>query len=133
MKTYTFDGKTYDKLPDPLKTEAGEVSPMSEKLFKQLGGVVHDDGQPSPFEAACAQFRTLCSDIGTFIGDPEFKGGFDEYTEFATSEAYQQNPVQGNALAIRWSALNELCKYEGAKIGLGQPNWWYCCWELAEA
>lgn len=26
MKTYIFDGKTYDKLPDPLKTAGGEVS-----------------------------------------------------------------------------------------------------------
>ena len=132
MKTYTFDGKTYTKLPDPLKTAGGEVSPMTEKLFVQLGGEIHDDGQPTPFESACAQFRTLCAQIGNFIDDQDFKGGFDEYTEFAMSEAYQQNPVQGNALAIQWSALNELCKYEGAKIGLGQPEWWYKCWEGAE-
>lgn len=133
MKTYTFDGKTYTSLPDPLKTAGGEVSPMSEKLFKQLGGTIEDDGQPTPFEAACAQFRTLCSQIGAFIDDPDFKGGFDEYTEFATSEAYAGNPVKGNALAIQWSALNELCKYEGAKEGYNQPSWWWKCWEANEA
>jgi hypothetical protein len=129
MKHYIFNGKTYDTLPDPLHTEAGEVSPMTDERFVALGGTIEDDGQPTPFEAACAQFRAVCSDIGTFIGDLGFRGGFDEYSVFATSEAYQQNPVQGNALAIKWSAFNELCKYEGAKIGLGQPDWWYLCWE----
>ena len=29
---------------------------------------------------------------------------------------------------MAWSAANELCKYEGSKIGLGQPDWWYDCW-----
>lgn len=129
MKTFTIDGKTYNKLPDPCKG----VSPMTDERFIALGGTIEDDGLPSPFEAACAQFRTLCAAIGEFIGDTEFKGGFDEYTEFATSEAYQQNPVQGNALAIQWSALNELCKYEGSKEGYGQPDWWYKCWEANEA
>ena len=133
MKSYTIFGKTYNNLPDPLETENGSISPMTEQRFKDLGGTIEDDGQPSPFESACAQFRTLCARIGEFIGDPEFKGGFDEYTEFATSEAYQQNPVQGNALAIQWSALNELCKYEGQKEGYGQPDWWYRCWEANEA
>lgn len=133
MKTYEFDGKTYIKLPDPLKTAGGDVSPMTEKRFVQLGGKIHDDGLPSPFESACARFRTLCATIGKFIDNPDFKGGFDEYAEFATSEAYAQNPVQGNALAIQWSALNELCKYEGAKAGYGQPDWWYKCWASGEA
>lgn len=129
MKFFEIDGKTYTKLPDPYKG----VSPMTEERFVALGGTIEDDGQPSPFEAACAQFRALCAEIGEFIGDPEFKGGFDEFSAFAMSDAYESNPVQGNAYAIQWSALNELCKYEGAKIGLPQPNWWYRCWEANEA
>ena len=128
MKHYTIDNKTTDYLPDPCNG----VSPMTDERFTALGGVIEDDGQLSPFEAACAQFRTLCAAIGEFIVNAEFKGGFDEYAVFATSEAYASNPVKGNALAIQWSALNELCKYEGAKIGLGQPDWWYRCWELAD-
>ena len=129
MKHY-FDenGIELPGLPDPWK----KVSPMTEARFIELGGTITDDGEPSSFEEACTQFRTLCAEIGGFIGDAEFKGGFDEYAVFAMSEAYAQSPVQGNALAIRWSALNELCKYEGAKIGLGQPDWWYQCWNLAE-
>lgn len=128
MKHYTINGKTTDYLPDPCNG----VSPMTDARFVELGGTIEDDGLPTPFEAACAQFRALCASIGEFIGDPDFRGGFDEYAVFATSEAYQANPVQGDALAIQWSALNELCKYEGSKEGYGQPDWWYRCWELAE-
>ena len=137
MKRY-FDtnGHEFQTPPDPFHGR----SPMhnsdgsyNDDAFREMGGTIEDDGQPSPFEAACTQFRTLCAQIGAFIGDPDFKGGFDEYTEFATSKAYKENPVQGNALAIQWSALNELCKYEGAKEDYGQPDWWYKCWELAEA
>ena len=106
MKTYIFNGKTYDKLPDPFNG----CSPMTDERFTLLGGTITDDGKPSPFESACAQFRLLCAAIGEFIGDPVFKGGFDEYAVFASSEAYAADPVTGNALAIRWSALNELCK-----------------------
>ena len=128
MKHYTIDNKTTDYLPDPCKG----VSPMTDERFVQLGGTITDDGKPSPFEAACAQFRTLCAAIGAFIGDSTFDGGFEDYAEFANSDAYKSNPVQGNAYAIQWSALNELCKYEGSKIGLGQPAWFYKCWEMAD-
>ena len=36
--------------------------------------------------------------------------------------------VEGLQLAIKWSAVNELCLYEAKKIGIGQPDWWYRCW-----
>ena len=124
MKTFTIDGQTFKSLPDPFQN----MSPMTEELFEALGGTITDDGEPTPFEAACTMFRTLCGQIATFIGKPDFHGGFEEYTDFAMSDAYEQNPVLGNSLAIQWSALNELCKYEGSKIGLGQPAWFYACW-----
>ena len=44
MKHFTIDGKTTDILPDPLKTEAGEVSPMTDERFVALGGTIEDDG-----------------------------------------------------------------------------------------
>lgn len=50
MKHYTINGKTYDILPDPLHLNGGEVSPMSEELFVQLGGTITDDGEPTPEE-----------------------------------------------------------------------------------
>ena len=130
MKLYTFNGQTFKSLPDPFQN----MSPMSDELFEQHGGTITDDGTPTPeqeFEAACAQFRTICAAIGQFIGADNFHGGFGEMASFASSEAYQANPVMGNSLAIQWSAANEQGKYFGSKIGLGQPQWWYRCWQLA--
>jgi hypothetical protein len=65
MKTFTIDGKTYTSLPDPLKTAGGEISPMTEKLFKQLGGEVHDDGTPTQEEAVCGEFAELITDLAS--------------------------------------------------------------------
>lgn len=65
MKSYTFDGKTYTTLPDPLKTAGGEISPMTEKLFVKLGGEIHDDGQPTPQERVCASFAALIADLAS--------------------------------------------------------------------
>lgn len=79
------------------------------------------------FNNACQKFRNVCTAIGTLITDPEFKGGFDEMEEFQNSEL--SSTMVGIRLAIAWSASNELCKYEGSKVGLGQPAWWYKCWE----
>lgn len=130
MNLYTYDGQTFKSLPDPFQN----ISPMTEELFEQLGGTITEDGNPTPeqeFEAACAQFRTICAAIGQFIGAENFHGGFGEMASFASSEAYQANPVMGNSLAIQWSAANEQGKYFGSKIGLSQPAWWYRCWALA--
>ena len=65
MKTFTIDGKTYNKLPDPLKTAGGEISPMSEKLFVQLGGTITDDGQPTPEQRVCEEFADLIEDLAS--------------------------------------------------------------------
>lgn len=135
MKRYIWRGESLDKLPGKLKLDGETISPVDEKTFLEYGGAIEDDGEPTPeesFQAACERFRMLCDAIGQFIGDPSFMGGFDEYAGLADSEAYRQDPVQGNELAIQWSALNELCKYKGARAGYGQPDWWYRCWEYAE-
>ena len=79
------------------------------------------------FDAACTMFRAVCTNIGTLLGVEDFRGGFDEMQTFQSSESF--NTMPGLRLAIEWSAANELCKYEGAKIGLGQPQWWHECWK----
>lgn len=131
---YIYNGIEYKELPKKLDLVDGTtVSPVTISLFTELGGEVIDDGEPTheeEFEAACAMFRTLCAQIGQFIGKPNFHGGFEEMAGFASSEAYAQNPVLGNTLAIQWSALNEECKYFGSRIGYNQPAWFYRCWEL---
>lgn len=82
------------------------------------------------FELACMQFRSVCNQISQFTGIANFRGGFDEYALLMNSEAFRQNPTMGLTLAMMWSGANEYCVYEGAKIGLGQPQWWYQCWQL---
>lgn len=84
------------------------------------------------FDAACMQFRKVCAVLGQAIGDPEFKGGFDEYADFITSDFAKTDPAQAALFASMWSGANELCKYEGAKIGYCQPEWWYKCWETVD-
>ena len=79
------------------------------------------------FNAACEQFRTICGQIATAAELPNFKGGFDEMAAFQQSAVFAT--VQGIQLAIAWSAANDLCVYEGGKVGLRQPEWWYLCWE----
>lgn len=82
----------------------------------------------SAFDSACEAFKSVCSEIGALIGDTNFKGGFDEMLIFKDSPIY--STIEGLQLSISWSAANELCKYEGSKIGLFQPDWWYKCWGL---
>ena len=81
------------------------------------------------FNTACEQFRMVCMQIRQFTGIQDFRGGFNEFTSLLNSPAFQSNPVQGNTLALLWSGANEYCIYEGSKVGLGQPDWWYKCWE----
>lgn len=90
----------------------------------------NDEVDTSLFDSACANFRQVCSMIGEFIGVENFRGGFDEYTIFIQSEAAQSNPSQASLLASMWCGVNEYAKYEGSKLGYGQPEWWYRCWSL---
>ena len=83
--------------------------------------------EKAEFDAACVKFREICSAIGALIGNPDFKGGFDEMAEFEASEAAATET--GIALSIKWIAADKLCTYLASKLGVGQPEWWYQCWE----
>lgn len=64
MKTYIFEGKTFDSLPDPLYTVDGSAhSPMTEDRFRALGGTITDDGEATPKERICASFAALIADL----------------------------------------------------------------------
>jgi hypothetical protein len=135
MKQYIYRGEIHDRIPDPLHTPRGSISPVGEATFLANGGRIEDNGEPTPeeeFAGAAAKFRALCGDIGSFIGSPLFTGGFEEVAGFSSSQAAQNDPMTAYALALRWMELNEECKYKGAKIGLGQPAWFRRAWELAE-
>ena len=79
------------------------------------------------FNKACSYFRQICQEIGTLIGNNNFKGGFQDMTIFYSHESYKTD--KGMQLAIAWSGCNEYCNHEAKKIGLNSPQWWYICWQ----
>ena len=84
------------------------------------------------FRNACKMFRDVCRQIGEFIGDDNFKGGFEDYGKFISSTAAKSAKASASLLASMWNGANEFAKYEGAKLGYGQPEWWYKCWEYTD-
>ena len=63
MRQYLFDGKTYDQLPDPLKTGGEMISPVNEALFVSLGGTITDNGDPDPKERVRTAFADLIAEL----------------------------------------------------------------------
>lgn len=107
----------------------GEPDP---ELMRKAGYVEDTPPTPEPpdmtaFNAACQQFKQVCAQIALATGIEGFKGGFDEMVEFQQAQIF--NTLQGMQLATAWNAADKLCTYEAAKIGIGQPEWWYRCWE----
>lgn len=84
------------------------------------------------FKKACVLFRDVCRQIGEFIGEEDFKGGFEDYGKFISSTAAKSAKASASLLASMWNGANEFAKYEGSKLGYGQPEWWYKCWEYTD-
>lgn len=82
------------------------------------------------FKNACVQFRLVCDQIAIKADLPNFTGGFDEMLVYKQTPIY--STVEGVQLATDWIAANELCKYEGSKLGYTQPGWWYRCWDYKD-
>jgi len=128
----------------PVKDESGNIvgwkfNPGADAEWREANGYIYDHNPlpppppppPAPvdrtaFDAACEQFRAVCGQIAEAIGDPSFRGGFDEMYKLRESAIF--GTIEGLQLADAWNGVNELCKYEGHKIGLEQPKWWYDCW-----
>lgn len=82
------------------------------------------------FDTACLQFRTICNEIGTFIGVVDFKGGIEEYNIFINSSAYKNDKQTGLELAIKWIGADKACVHEANKLGIKSPDWWKICWNI---
>ena len=127
-----MDGLIFDKRPDAADYANAHGLIVQETADGKYVCIEPPEVPEEPidrtdFDAACTMFRAVCTDICTLLGVEDFRGGFDEMQAFQSSESF--NTMPGLRLAIEWSAANELCKYEGAKIGLGQPQWWHECWK----
>lgn len=122
----------FDKNPQKL-LEYGWTQWTSQQIqqwHQQHPQPVHQQYVSQEFKAACIQFRQICQQIGAAIGDPGFKGGFDEMQEFASSPVY--GTIQGLKLGLAWSAANEACQHQAAKLGIytpGDATWWRMCWQ----
>ena len=122
-----------EKAPDTVKVKDGDsegvrFNPSLDPAWREENGytVWKDDDRRAEFDAACANFRSICQQIGEAIGKEDFRGGFDEMVELQQSPIF--STVDGLKLAAAWSGANDLCTYLAAKIGIGQPKWWHECW-----
>ena len=132
MNVWMKDGKRFS---NPLVADGRRIYNPSAAELAAAGWTLTSIEPPPPadrtaFDAACAKFREICATIGEAIGEAGFKGGFDEMVVFQQSEIY--GTTAGLQLAVAWQACNELCKYEGHKLGFDQPGWWYECWRQVE-
>lgn len=112
---------SYTKENGKLKFTVSPKAPVDTTVLEQ---------RRAEFEAACVEFRAVCKQIGDFIENPNFKGGFDEIAEFKKHE--KANTLEGLVLAMNWSSANDACTYLASKLGIGQPDWWYDCWMLVD-
>ena len=133
MKHYIYNGETYDKIPNPLKTDAGIISPVSEETFLAYGGEIEEDGEPTHMEeldAACDVFISVVMEIANKIGDATFMGGINEMDKLINSDLAQSNPTEALILAERWNGANLACNHFANKpdVNLQSPAWFYYAW-----
>lgn len=87
MKTYTFEGVTYTELPKKLKLSNGDtVSPVTEFIFQVLGGVIHNDGKPTPVEAFKAGIETYLEALEEELHDAGIVITVDEFKDAARTK-----------------------------------------------
>ena len=68
MKHYIFGNQRFEKLPGLLRLADGStVSPVTEETFAAYGGVITDDGEPTPKEAVIASLNGLLHELAEQI------------------------------------------------------------------
>ena len=68
MKHYIFGNQTFETLPGVLRLADGStVSPVTEESFAAYGGVITDDGEPTPKEAVIASLNSLLHELAEQI------------------------------------------------------------------
>jgi len=59
MKHYFYNGVELPGLPDPFRG----ASPMTDELFERMGGVITEDGQPTPEERVFAELNNAIKEL----------------------------------------------------------------------
>ncbi len=133
-KVYTWNGETYNKIPNPLKLEDGtSISPVSEAAFIANGGLVDDDGEPTHWEeldAACDVFIAVVLEIAETIGDPTFMGGINEQEKLLNSDYAKEHTTEALVLSERWNGANLACNHFANKpdVNMQSPAWYWYAW-----
>ena len=134
MKHFTWQGETYDQIPDPLKFEDGsQISPVTEEVFLANGGTVEDDGEPTHWEeldAACDVFIAVVLEIAETIGDPTFMGGINEQEKLLNSDYAREHTTEALVLSERWNGANLACNHFANKpdVNMQSPAWYWYAW-----
>lgn len=134
MKQFSYNGVIYNEIPDPLVLSDGSmISPVSENTFIQYGGdvILTETAQEREFREACRGFRELCYRVRPIVGDDNWRGSIDEIRDALTDPKVISHPdFQFLSTMLTW--YDKECTYLGGKIGLGQPAWWFKCWEYEQ-
>lgn len=135
MKYYTYNGVTTTELPKILKTATASISPVSEEEFVKQGGVITEDEEIlTPEQKAfrdsdcCVQFRALVAEVQGKTGIDDFYGAYEDIPRLRQTEYAQQHPDEMSYYTSLFAALDGWCNKDAKKYGLGQPAWFYVCW-----
>lgn len=134
MKYYNWHGVIFkNNPPDPLYTDDGRsISPVDDETFVAAGGEITQDEKPTPEQeahAAWKQFRKSVYALQEFLHDPTFMGGFDEDYKVRESSYTKADKLTAVELVEEWHGANDKAVYRSGLIGLGQPEWYFKCWE----
>ena len=68
MKHFIFGNQRFEALPGMLRLADGStVSPVTEETFAAYGGIITDDGEPTPKEAVVASLNSLLHELAEQI------------------------------------------------------------------
>ena len=68
MKHYIFGNQSFEELPGLLRLADGStLSPVTEATFAAYGGIITDDGEPTPKEAVVTSLNTLLQELAAHV------------------------------------------------------------------
>ena len=137
MKIYTdkYGNVWKGACPNPFRIDGLSISPMTDEEFIELGGTIEDDGEVlTPEQKAfrdsecCVQFRALVAEVQEKTGIDDFYGAYEDIPRLRQTEYAQQHPDEMSYYTSLFAALDGWCNKDAKKYGLGQPAWFYVCW-----
>ena len=142
MKHY-FDknGNELMTPPDPFEGRSPMHNPdgsYNDDAFREMGGTIEDDGEIlTPIQKqfrdseCCIQFRALVVEVREKTAIEDFYGAYEDIPRLRQTEYAQQHPEEMSYYTSLFAALDGWCNKDAKKLGIGQPAWFYICWNQA--